>query len=306
MPALQQAMPIEPPAGPVRVVLDTDTYNEVDDQFALAYLLRRPDRVRLEAVHAAPFHNTRSDGPADGMLKSAAEARKIIGMLGESTPVVEGSRRYMRDADDVVDSPAVDALVEAAKGEGPLYVVAIGAATNVASALVREPGLREKIVVCWLGGHGVMPGVTADRLKPAAEFNFAQDPAAASVLFDCGVPLAWFPCWPAAGMLATSAAELERDLAGRSAVGDYLTRIVAEHPAEHGYSPFAHAKQIWDLAPCAWLCVPDAVVTRVVPSPTLGEDGFWSTADPSRHPVREAVVIDRDAVFRDVFAALAV
>ena len=298
-------LPDPPTDVPVRVVLDTDAFNEVDDQFALAYLLRRPGRVRLEAVHAAPFHNSRSDGPADGMLKSAAEARKIVAMLAGATPVVEGSRRYMRDPGDAVDSPAVDALIEAAKGDGPLYVVAIGAATNVASALVREPALRERIVVCWLGGHGVMPGVTADRLKPAAEFNFQQDPAAASVLFDGGVPLAWFPCWPAAGMLATSAAELERDLAGRSAIGDYLTQIVAAHPAEHGYSPFAHAKQIWDLAPCAWLCVPGAVVTRAVPSPTVGRDGHWAAADPARHRVREAVVIDRDAVFRDVFAALA-
>jgi len=40
-----------------RVVLDTDTYNEVDDQFALAHLLLAPELVRLEAVYAAPFFN---------------------------------------------------------------------------------------------------------------------------------------------------------------------------------------------------------------------------------------------------------
>lgn len=34
------------PDGPLRVVLDTDTYNEVDDQFALAYLLSSPERLR--------------------------------------------------------------------------------------------------------------------------------------------------------------------------------------------------------------------------------------------------------------------
>jgi len=48
------------PVGRVDMVLDTDTFNEVDDQFALSYLLLRPDRINLQAVYAAPFLNTRS------------------------------------------------------------------------------------------------------------------------------------------------------------------------------------------------------------------------------------------------------
>jgi len=48
------------------MVLDTDTYNEVDDQFAVVYALRSPERLRVEALYAAPFHNDRSSGPADG------------------------------------------------------------------------------------------------------------------------------------------------------------------------------------------------------------------------------------------------
>ena len=36
------------PDGIVDVVIDTDTYNEVDDQFALAYLLRNSRRLRLQ------------------------------------------------------------------------------------------------------------------------------------------------------------------------------------------------------------------------------------------------------------------
>ena len=33
---------LAPPKGKVHVVIDTDTYNEVDDQFALAYALMSP------------------------------------------------------------------------------------------------------------------------------------------------------------------------------------------------------------------------------------------------------------------------
>ena len=60
---------LQPPAGKIRMVLDTDTYNEVDDQFALVYALLSPERIQVEAIYAAPFHNKRSSGPADGMAR---------------------------------------------------------------------------------------------------------------------------------------------------------------------------------------------------------------------------------------------
>ena len=55
------------------MVLDTDTYNEIDDQFALVYALLSPERLNVEAIYAAPFHNKRSQGPEDGMHRSYDE-----------------------------------------------------------------------------------------------------------------------------------------------------------------------------------------------------------------------------------------
>lgn len=46
---------LSPTKGEVQVVLDTDTYNEVDDQFALSYALRSPKEINVNAVYAAPF-----------------------------------------------------------------------------------------------------------------------------------------------------------------------------------------------------------------------------------------------------------
>ena len=70
---------LERPTGPVDVVLDTDTYNEVDDQFALSYLLASQDQLRVKALYAAPFFNENSTGPADGMEKSYQEILKLLG-----------------------------------------------------------------------------------------------------------------------------------------------------------------------------------------------------------------------------------
>ncbi len=47
-----------------KIILDTDCYNEIDDQFALAYLMRSPDKVEILSVNAAPFKNSRAATPA--------------------------------------------------------------------------------------------------------------------------------------------------------------------------------------------------------------------------------------------------
>lgn len=40
---------LTPPTGKVRAVLDTDTFNEIDDQFAVVQMLLSPERIDLEA-----------------------------------------------------------------------------------------------------------------------------------------------------------------------------------------------------------------------------------------------------------------
>lgn len=71
------------PTGKVDVVLDTDAYNEIDDQFAIAYLLKSKENLNTKAIYAAPFHNGKSNGPKDGMEKSYQEILKLLSLLGE-------------------------------------------------------------------------------------------------------------------------------------------------------------------------------------------------------------------------------
>jgi len=69
---------LEPPVGKVRVVLDTDTYNEIDDQFALVQMLLSKDRFDVEAIYAAPFFNARADSPGHGMELSYQEILRLL------------------------------------------------------------------------------------------------------------------------------------------------------------------------------------------------------------------------------------
>ena len=75
---------LEPPKGKVRMVLDTDTYNEIDDQFALCYAYLSREKIQLEAVYAAPYFNSRSTSAGDGMVKSYQEILRLLKMLGKS------------------------------------------------------------------------------------------------------------------------------------------------------------------------------------------------------------------------------
>jgi len=75
---------LDPPKGKVRAVLDTDTYNEIDDQFALAYAFLSKEKIELEAVYAAPYFNNRSTSAGDGMDKSYQEILRLLKLLGKS------------------------------------------------------------------------------------------------------------------------------------------------------------------------------------------------------------------------------
>ncbi|MBW7457493.1 nucleoside hydrolase, partial [Paenibacillus sepulcri] len=130
---------LQPPAGKINMVLDTDTYNEIDDQFAIVYALLSKDKINLQAIYAAPFHNELSDGPKDGMEKSYDEIIRILEQMNEPAGgfVFRGSEGYLPGPQEPVDSEAARDLIAkamAAPDDEPLYVVAIAAITNIASA----------------------------------------------------------------------------------------------------------------------------------------------------------------------------
>ena len=286
---------LAPPSGKVRMVLDTDTYNEVDDQFAVAHALLSPEQMTVEALYAAPFHNGRSDGPGDGMERSYDEILRLLDRLNvpDNNLVFRGSTSYLENTDRPQDSEAVrDLINKAMSSDDLLYVVAIGAITNIASAILIEPEIIKRIVIVWLGGH-------EHSYPHTVEFNLKQDVLAAQVIFNCGVPFVQIPCRNVASHLLTSLAELETYAAGKSAIGDFLTETVRGYHKDH----YAWAKEIWDLSATAYLVNPDWVTTRLVHSPILTDQVTWSH-DPKRHFMRVAVQLNRNTIFADVFKKL--
>lgn len=289
---------LELPDGKLRMVLDTDTFNEVDDQFALSYAMLSKERLQLEAVYAAPFHNRCSSGPEDGMEKSYDEILRLLDKM-QAKPdnfVFKGARRFMDVSKQPVESPAAYDLIEKAlhmpEGE-QLYVAAIAAITNVASAILLEPRIIDKIVVVWLGGN-------AFHWPTALEFNLMQDIHAVQVVLDSGVPLVLIPCLNVASHLLTTVPELREHVGGKNPLCDTLLETFSNYRSDH----FAWAKEIWDISAIAYLIDEGFVPTMLARSPILTPQLTWEKGPPDRHLVKVACHVMRNPIFADLFRAL--
>lgn len=335
------------PNKKIRLIIDTDTKNEVDDQFAIAWALNKENRFSIEAIYAAPFHhgcfrqfnknqdpsayqelNGTSKNPEDGMEQSYEEILKILDIMDKPLKdrVYRGAGSYMESKNIPVENMASRDLVNRAMNSSEtIYVAAIGAATNIASAILMEPKIKEKIVVVWLGGNELS-------FERGIEFNLIQDVFAAQVLFDSGVPLIWIPCNNVASMLSISELELKEKLFGKSKIGTYLAETVLEQfeKKESGlgmpkllressllgnndqgeeyldlfpFQEIAWSRIIWDMAAIAVLANPNWVPTMQIPSPILEDDYSWKQCE-TRHKIRVARYCYRDLIFGDLFFAL--
>lgn len=288
---------LEPPAGRVRVVLDTDTFNEIDDQFALVQMLLSPERLAVEAIYAAPFYNSRSDGPGHGMELSYQEILRLLERLGRPAEgfVHRGVDAYVGPEKTAREAPAVDDLIARAKAgspEHPLYVIAIGAISNIASALLKAPEIIDRVVVVWLGGNAL-------EWPHTREFNLMQDVGGAQILFDSGVPLVLVPCMGVVSHLHSTVPEIERYVEPHGAIGKFLAMRFKEYSEDHE----GWAKEIWDMAAVAWLLDPDWAPSVLVPTPILTDQVTWSI-DRGRHAMRYVSHVKRNPIMKDFIAKL--
>ena len=185
------------------------------------------------------------------MEKSYDEIKKLLNLMDEDDRmqnVFKGSDRYLPDEKTPVESEAARFIADLASGysaDRPLYIVAIGAITNVASAILMNPEIVDKTVVVWLGGHSL-------EYYDTKEFNMMQDVAAAMVIFGCGVPLVQLPCMGVVDVFRVSKSELEYWLKGNTKLVDYLVENTISVAGKYA-SGKPWSMVIWDVTAVAWL-----------------------------------------------------
>ena len=290
---------LHPRPGKLRVVMDTDAFNEIDDQFAIVHMMLSSRRLSVEAIYAAPFHNYRSKNPRDGMEQSYDEILRLLEKLKIEAHdlVYRGVGQYIGPKRKYEHAPAVDNLISQAKAgspEDPLYVIAIAAITNVASAILKAPEIIDRIVVVWLGGHSLS-------WPDTREFNLEQDIVGAQVLLDSGAAVVLVPCMGVTSHLHSNVPEIERYVETQGEIGAFLAERFKNYSDSHkGWS-----KEIWDMAAVAWVLNDEWAPSYIISSPIVTEQATWSF-DQSRHSIKYVYRIDRDSIMQDFFEKLEV
>ncbi|MHB8647302.1 MAG: nucleoside hydrolase [Thermomicrobiales bacterium] len=286
--------------APLRVILDCDTANEIDDQFAIAYALGSPS---LDVRGVISVQNTLIHG-AGSVERYQEEAERVVRLCGkaDSVPCLRGAVRPMETRDIPVPSEGLDFLLAEAR-RGPLTIIATGPITDIASLLLVAPAVRENVRVVWLGGFADVATYTRWRL---GELNGRADIAAWRVLFAQPVALLQLPGWPGVAKLVVEYDIYIKELrALNRPIATYLAEICDAWRTERealGYGP-QRRKILWDVATVAAVIAPAAVTITPTATPTLDVAGAHDFDRPGR---TVDVVTDLDAawILADLRAAL--
>ena len=277
----------------VNVILDTDIYNECDDQFALSYLLKSQDKFNIEAITVAPYHHDNSISIKEGTDKSYNEIIKICNWLkfDWTNKVFKGSTDYVENNYNE-ENDAVNKIIEIANKNDKTYILAIGAITNVALAIKKEPKIIDKIEVVWLGGHSFLS-------KDNKEFNFRQDVQAVRTVFESKVKLAIIPCKNVASNLRTSIYELEHFLKGKSELCDYL----CQRFYNDGIHGIQERRVIWDISVIAYMINKEWFETKEISCPNINDDTSYELMT-NNHKITVVNYLNVDKIYKDLFEKL--
>lgn len=280
--AAERVVPTIPPAGrPIRVIIDTDCATEVDDPYAVALALLCPERLKIEGFIAAHFGD---DGGPDGIERSVKALELVMEKAGQGGryPIKRGSHplQYSKRA---TESEGVDFLIERAMAspkDDPLWVIALGPATDLVSAYLKEPRIKDHMVAFW-HGRTRWP-------KQAWNFNAYNDVRAVRALFASDLPLVLFDTGTD---LTCPVEESETRIRPYGELGRYLHEIRLKEA--YYRSP---KKGFFDLGDIAFLFDPSLAKQEVVPAPGIEWDLTYLHDRPHGKMVR-VFDIDRDRTF---------
>ena len=278
----------------VNVILDTDTYNECDDQFALSYMLKNQDIFNVEAITVAPYsHKEYNESVKEGQEKSYQEILKICKWLNFETTdkVFKGSNDYIVNNYNE-ENDAVNKIIEIALKNDKTYIMAIGAITNIALAIKKEPKIIEKIDVIWLGGNSLLQDNNL-------EFNFKQDIDAVRIVFISKVKLTVIPCKNVASNLRTSLYELNHYLKDKSELCNYLI----DRFYNDGYHGTQERRVIWDISVIAYMINKEWFTSKEISCPKIKDDTSYEMTN-NNHKITMISYIDVDNVYTDLFQKL--
>ena len=250
----------------LRVIIDTDAACEADDPFAIAHALMCK-KLEVKAIFAEQFGN-----PAT-MKMSYDEIIRVLEAMDLSVPVFMGEEGKLSAVAGKQISEAAKFLIEEAKREDdkPLFVLCLGASTNVASAIRSCPEIISKLTVVWIGGQN--PDGFFENHR---EFNAGNDIEAVNIVVSSGVEFWQIPN-NVYGSMKIGIAELQRKVSPCGKIGKHLY----ENLVNYNVSKYAGwtAGESWSLG--------DSPAVGVALDPNCGH-----------YTYREAPIFNEDTTYR--------
>ena len=297
----------------IRVLLDTDANNELDDQHAIAYMLFSGDRFDVDGI---TVNRTRGGGGIDEQMAEAVRVVRLAGLHGR-IPVLKGADGPFAQiaphvsGDRFDGSDAVRFIIErahAARG-GRLVLLPVGKLTNVALALKKDPSVAAKVRVVWLGSNYPDPG----------EYNQENDEPALQYVLDADVPfeiaLVRYGKPGGTDAVRVTREEIRRRMAGKGprvpeavigrhggefrTFGDYSINLF-EHIDLSGTPP---SRALYDMAAVAIVKDPSWAKPRRIPAPAL-VNGKWVERPDNRRTITIWENFAREAILSDFYRVM--
>lgn len=302
----------------VRVVIDNDFMGDPDDLTQLVHHLLSPS-VEIPLIVASHLHDGERWDPSDQQAAHAAlvvhDVLARMGIDGAEGVVIAGAESALPDPATPIDTPAARAIIAEALRDDPrpLYYCAGGGLTDLASALLLEPAIAERMTLVWIGGseHPAL-GLEAPG-APAAEYNLTIDVAAAQAVFgDAGIPI-WQVPRSTYRQAMMSTAELRTRVRPLGAVGAYLheeltlvAEMVVDHLGGSGETYVLGDQPLVLLTALQTLFEPDPASSPYVtmPTPRIDAEGLYEPRSDGR-PMRVYTALDNRLTFEDLIAKLA-
>ncbi len=283
----------------VRVITDTDTKNEADDQFAVVHALLSP-KFDNRGFIAAHFGNRRTD---NSVLESYDELNTVFAKMRipPTDLIVKGGEHALESETEPVESEGAQLIIREAFADDPrpLFVTFLGPLTDLASAYLMEPRIADRLTAIWIGGGEYPAG--------GREFNLSNDINAANIVMKSPIPL-WQVPRNVYMQVRVSLAELEHRVRPYGEIGRYLCDQLNEHAnTPEGARPQIRTGEVWMLgdSPSVGLilCGQDYDFDWV-PAPEFSRDMAYVHTERNR-PIRVYRSVDTRFIMEDFYAKIA-
>ena len=288
----------------IRVIVLSDAKNEADDAFAIVHALLTPSfdvRGIIAGHFGVPGSVEASMGEIETLRQLLGLGDDIVLAVGAPGPLESFEKCAVPSDSRVYPELAIDLIAcEAMSNDSrPLYLLCMGALTDVALLLRAHPEVKNRLTVVWTGG-GRYP-------RGGHEANLARDVQAAIEVFDSGVPIWQLPSG-AYKQLAVPLSELRLRVVDEGDLGAHLMDQLEQ---------FIEAnvdKKDW-VNPESWVLGDQAVVGvllaeqkdcyDLVPAPGIDADTPCYTMPPdSKHMIRVYRSLNERLVLEDMYSKL--